>query len=244
MEILGTSAKTWNEIHAVGDPLRLQVLEFKVIPRSTALVIIDMQKYGCRHDMALGKLLTKTDPEAAKYWFSRLKDIVIPNIQELVSFFRNNRLNVCFACFGPLTPDGHDLKPSRCITPHRKWAQAAGSDHLWYPGTVEHEVIDELKPENGEILFNKNTGSAFTSTNIDHILRNMEIESLVITGVATDSCVETTARDASDRGYNCILVEDGCCARAQERHDMTMKTFASIFGRVMYTSEVIDCLRL
>ncbi len=70
----------------------------------------------------------------------------------------------------------------------------------------------------------------------------MGIESLVITGVATNSCVETTARDASDRGYNCILIEDACCARSQDRHDMTMMTFASLFGKVMYTEEALEYL--
>ncbi len=122
--------------------------------------------------------------------------------------------------------------------------KAVADSNAFREGTWGAAIIDELKPQISDMVFNKNTGSAFTSTNIDLILRNIGIESLVITGVATDSCVETTARDASDRGYNCILVEDACCARAQDRHDMTMKTFASIFGKVMNTSEVISILKL
>ena len=93
------------------------------------------------------------------------------------------------------------------------------------------------------MVFDKNTSSVFNSTNIDQILRNMGIESLVITGGTTNSCVETTARDAYDLGYDCILVDDGCLARSQDRHDMTMWTFASIFGKVMDTTEVIGYLR-
>lgn len=240
---MGEPQRTWDKIAIAGDPLKLRVLEFEVDPRATALLIIDMQKYNCIPDIAWGKLLLEMAPEEGKYWFSRLKGIVIPDIQRLLTFFRNNKLRVCFACFGPLTPDGSDLKPSRRLTPHQKWAQAAGSDHLWCPGTLEHEVIDELAPKAGEMVFDKNTSSPFNSTNIDQILRNMGIDSLVITGVATNSCVETTARDASDRGYDCLLVEDGCCARSQDRHDMTLRTFTSIFGKVMDTAEVIGYLR-
>lgn len=230
----------WDKTETFGDRLKLQVMDFEVDPRSTSLLIIDMQKFGGLPNIALGKLLVETDAEAAKYWFSRLQDIVVPNIQKLLDFFRNNKLRVCFACSGPLLPDGSDLPPIR--RHYHKWAQAAGSEYLWYPGTLEHEVIDDLKPRENEMIFNKNTNSAFNSTNINQILRNMGIESLVITGVATNACVETTSRDASDFGYKCILIADGCCAREQDRHDMTLTTFASIFGKVMYTTELINYL--
>jgi len=240
---MAETGKIWDEIARDGDPLKLRLLEFDIEPRSTALLIVDMQKYNCIPDIAWGKVMLETVPAEGKYWFSRLESTVIPNIQRLLTFFRENSLRVCFASFGPLTPDGSDLKPSRRLIPHQRWAQAAGSDHLWCPGTPEHEVIDELAPQAGEIVFDKNTSSPFNSTNIDQILRNMGIESLVIVGVATNSCVETTARDASDRGYDCILVEDGCCARSQDRHDMTMRTFAGIFGKVMRTEEAIGYLQ-
>ena len=65
--------------------------------------------------------------------------------------------------------------------------KVSGIDHFFSPGTREHEIVDELKPNPGEMIFNKNTSSAFNSTNIDQILRNMRIETLVITGMATSA---------------------------------------------------------
>ena len=65
----------------------------------------------------------------------------------------------------------------------------------------------------------------------------------MITGVATNACVETTARDGADRGYKCILVEDACATfHGQAVHDMTMRNFAALFGKVMATREVIALL--
>ncbi len=67
----------------------------------------------------------------------------------------------------------------------------------------------------------------------------MNIENLVFTGAATNGCVETTARDAADRGYNCFLVDDGCATKNQELHDGTMRNFELLFGKVVTTQEVI-----
>jgi nicotinamidase-related amidase len=115
-----------------------------------------------------------------------------------------------------------------------------GVDHLFHIGTLEHEIIEELKPEPGELIIYKNSIGAFNSTAIDQILRNLGVETLVITGGATNGCVETTARDAADRGYNCFLVDDGCVTKNQELHDGTMRNFELLFGKVSTTQEVID----
>jgi biuret amidohydrolase len=71
----------------------------------------------------------------------------------------------------------------------------------------------------------------------------MGIDGLIIAGVVTNVCVETTARDAADRGYKCILVDDACAAQSQEFHDSTLRTFAMVFGKVRTTSEVIGILQ-
>ena len=102
--------------------------------------------------------------------------------------------------------------------------------------------MDIVKPNPGELVINKNSNGAFNSTPIDQILRNMGIDTLVIAGVVTNACVETTARDAADRGYNCILVEDGCASYEEISHEMTLRSFARLFGKVMNTDDVISLL--
>ena len=222
-------------------PRGVYFVGFDIIPSSTALAIIDMQKYGCCRDIGLGPVYLKEAPETAEYWFSRLSEVAIPNISKLLQFFRKNKLRVIHICVGPLLPDASDMFPRRRLRDQSR-LKVSGIDHFFSPGTLEHEVIDELKPNPGEMIFNKNTSSAFNSTNIDQILRNMRIETLVITGMATSACVESTARDASDKGYNCILVEDACADRYPDSHKMTMINFARAFGQVMITPEIMDHL--
>lgn len=225
----------------VDDPLMRHLGELELVPGSTALLIVDMQKHICCREIGFGPTMLKETPEAAEYWFSRLSTVVIPNIRDLLLFFRRHRLRVIYACVGPLLPDASDMVARRRIWEENR-LKAAGIDHFFYPGTVERQVIDELKPEEGEMIFNKNSGNAFNSTNIDQVLRNMGIDGLVITGVATNVCVEITARDAADRGYNCVLVNDACACKHQDAHDMTMINFARSYGKVMSTTEVIDYL--
>ena len=222
-------------------PKGVYLVDFEINPFSTALAVIDMQKYGCCRNIGLGPLFLKEAPDTAEYWFSRLSEVAIPNIRNLLQFFRKNKLRVIYICVGPLLPDASDMFRRRRLKDESR-LKVSGIDHFFYPGTQEHEVVDELKPESGEMIFNKNTASPFNSTNIDQILRNMQIESLVITGMATSACVETTARDAADRGYNCIIVEDGCADKFPDSHKMTMINFTRLFGKVSTTQEVIALL--
>lgn len=232
--------RAWKEF--VQDALMQHIADFEVVPRSTALLIIDMQKYMCCRDVGLGPTIIKETPEVAEYWFWCISKVVVPNIQRLLKFFRSNKIRITYACVGPLLPDASDMIPRRRIWDQNR-LRVAGINHFFYPGTLEREIIDELKPQEGEIIFNKNSGNAFNSTNIDQILKNMGIDSLVITGMATNVCVEITARDAADRGYNCILVDDACACKNQDAHEMTMINFARAYGKVMTTREVIGYLR-
>jgi nicotinamidase-related amidase len=84
------------------------------------------------------------------------------------------------------------------------------------------------------------TLSPFNSTALDQYLRNMGVENLVVAGVLTDAAVETTARDAGDRGFNVIAVEDACAALEAEHHDTTFATASWYVGKT--TNEVIDQL--
>ncbi len=75
-----------------------------------------------------------------------------------------------------------------------------------------------MKPLENEIVLPKTASGVFNATAIDKILRNLGIENLVITGVVTDNYVENAVRDACDRGFAVILVEDGCAAVTEELH--------------------------
>jgi nicotinamidase-related amidase len=110
-------------------------------------------------------------------------------------------------------------------------------------GSFEHRILEDIKPMPGELVINKTSYGAFNSTSIDQTLRNMGIDFLVITGVATHACVETTARDAADRGYRCVMVDDATATFTKYLHDATLRAFATLFGRVANTEDVCTELR-
>ena len=110
---------------------------------------------------------------------------------------------------------------------------------LWHSGTFEHEIVGQLEPRDGELVLEKNTSSAFNSTGIEWLLRNLGVTTLVVIGVATDMCVETTARDAADRGFDVIVVEDATLTYYEEHHRAALSGFARVFGQVWESGRVL-----
>merc|ERR1711879_219355 len=121
---------------------------------------------------------------------------------------RSQDLDIIYTCIESLTRDGRessmDYKLSGILCPR---------------GSVEAEVIDELKPQGpNEIYIPKTACSVFNSTNIEYILRNLGIQFLIITGALTNQCVESAVRDAADRGFMVQTCEDACVARSAREH--------------------------
>ncbi|GAI94339.1 unnamed protein product, partial [marine sediment metagenome] len=99
--------------------------------------------------------------------------------------------------------------------------------------------ISELKPEDRDFILQKNTSGAFISTRLDSFLRNMDIETVLVSGVVTNYCVHSTAREAADYGFQVVIVEDCCAAWAPEFHQTTLKSFGMIYGFVLTHEKVI-----
>jgi nicotinamidase-related amidase len=215
--------------------------EFAVDWRSTALVVVDMQNYGCNPAVGVAQMLREKYPTIAGYYLDRLVRTVIPNAQLLVTTFRRHAAPVVFTRHGPLLPDGRDMIERR----RRRDAASLRTTNtpvLWHRGTFEHEVIAELTPRPGELVVDKNTSSAFNSTGIEWLLRNLSVQTIVAIGVATDMCVETTARDAADRGINSIIVEDASATFFERHHCAALSGFARVFGQVWSTKQVLAAI--
>ncbi len=216
--------------------------DFELDVRQTALLPVDMQYCDAHPDYGLGLMLRDNYPEVYAYLFGRLRDVVVPNHIKLINFFRQNKLRIIYITLGPMLVDGSDYVPLKRERFDQIEKTTGRKTVLFPPGSFERQILQEIKPLEGELVVNKTSGGAFNSTAIERTLLNMGINGLVITGVATNACVETTARDAADRGFKCILMDDACAGFSQEVHDATMESFAMLYGKVATTDEILAYL--
>lgn len=105
-----------------------------------------------------------------------------------------------------------------------------------------HDTVNELYPIPGEPVIDKPGRSAFAHTDFDLLLRNKGVKNLVIAGVTTDVCVSTTMREANDRGFDCVILEDGTAASDPSLHVGTLESVkmeGGIFGAVARLEDLI-----
>ena len=112
-------------------------------------------------------------------------------------------------------------------------------------GEMGHDIVDELRPLPDEPVVDKPGRGAFAYTDFELLLRNKNIKNLVIAGVTTDVCVSTTMREANDRGFDCLLLDDGAAAAEASLHTSTVESVkmeGGIFGAVGRLEDVIQAV--
>lgn len=201
---------------------------FEIVPGRTALLVIDMQYLDAHPDYGLGRRARELGIfHLLEGYFQRVR-AVTANIQRLLAAARAHGIEVIHVVIAPNTEDARDCSAvSRAleIRPPRSSPETA--------------ILEELKPQGDEIVLTKITSSAFTSTPLDLILRNLGIDTLILTGVVTNGCVETTARDARDLGYRVILVTDACAALTESAHEQALRHLTRTRGNGRTTAEVV-----
>jgi nicotinamidase-related amidase len=208
--------------------------EARIDPAETCLVVVDMMYATGSRDTGLGRRLAGQNLlHEAEYRFSRIETYVVPNTKRLLDFCREHDIRRVYLTYGSEVSDYSDL-PDHVRTLCRETNNRIGER--------EHEIIDELKPLPNERVFNKIGASAFNSTALDLVLHVYGVKTLLFTGVSTNMCVEGTMRDAADRGFNCIVVEDACGADSPEMHEAALTVLQRLFGSVSTTDEVLASL--
>lgn len=143
-------------------------------------------------------------------------------------------------------PDLSDAPPAKV---HRGNGPKIG-DHgpmgrILVRGEPGHDLISELYPIAGEPVIDKPGKGAFYATELEPMLRNRNIETLLVCGVTTEVCVHTTVREANDRGYRCVVVQDCCASYFPEFHEVALRMVSAqggIFGWVAPSSRVLEAL--
>jgi nicotinamidase-related amidase len=197
-----------------------------------ALLVVDMQ-YGDAH-REYGSVRHRFDRgEAAEisYYIDRIESLVVPNIMRLEEAFRARHKEVIHTRIRSYTQDGRERS-----------RQHKDLDILWPPGSKEAEILDDVAPLANEIVLDKTCGGVFNGTPLDYILRNLSIETLVVTGVVETGCVESAIRDASDKGYAVVLPEDATATWSPELHKAAIRLLNEIYCKVMTTDQVMSLL--
>jgi nicotinamidase-related amidase len=212
-------------------------IKVPIAPEHIALLVVDMQYHDASPEFGVGRTMTERAPALADYYFSRLEDVVIPSIRTLLDLFRRLSLPVVHLTFGADLATKADL-PRTLRERNDQRIATTGRPSVYSRFDPESAFVPHVAPTPDELVLNKTTHSGFASTPLALKLRNMEVDTLVIAGVVTSVCVDTTARDAVDLGFRTAIVEDACCAWDQESHDMTLRSFSRHFGMVATVQQI------
>lgn len=211
-----------------------QPYDFEVPPAGNlALVIIDMQR-DFLEPGGFGEALGND--------VSQLQSS-IPKIKELLTAFRKYELPVfhTLECHQPDLSDCPISKLNRGKG-NLKIGDVGPRGRILVFGEPGNAIIPELAPIPGEIIIPKPGKGAFYKTQIEHYLKQFKVTHLIITGVTTEVCVQTTMREANDRGYECLLVEDGTASYFPEFKEMTLKMITAQGGIVGWTASTQQVL--
>jgi nicotinamidase-related amidase len=210
---------------------------FACEPEKTALLVIDMQRDFCSPEGASAYAGENVDP---------LLEIV-PRIVQVVAAARRRAMTIIHTREGH-RPDLSDLTPAK-----RERSRLAGAEigapgplgRILVRGEYGHDFINELRPAPGEIILDKPGFGAFYQTELDSYLRARSIDRLILTGVTTQCCVQSTLREAVDRGYYCLTLRDCSAAFVPAWHEATFAMIASeghLFGWVGSSPDLLDAL--
>ncbi|MCX7591118.1 MAG: cysteine hydrolase [Kiritimatiellae bacterium] len=188
--------------------------------KSTSLLIIDMQ-----NDFVL--------PGAPQCVAGAMA--VIPNIRKVLAWFRRNSLPV-FHVVREYRADGSDIEITRL-------ADFLKKEKYCIPGTKGCEIVDELKPTEGEYRIVKPRFSAFMNTELDFMLRRLGVTHIVVCGIQYPNCIRATIFDGVSYGYDVTLVTDATGAQTEEVARANIYDIANIGVRCMSTEEFLKVTR-
>ena len=212
-------------------------------PQTTALGVIDVQHYALDSQSDAAQTIRTHNPQLQDDFVERAAAMV-ENIKTLLDTFRQAGNRVFYTRHGMQLRDGGDLierRRSREEIAHDSTGGTAG--HMPLKGEHGYEIVSAIAPRAGDLVFDKNTSSAFHTTPIDLYLRNMGIKTIVLTGVAADMCVFATALDAADRGFHVIIAADACETFDPGSAEAVQILFGRIWGYVMKTADIVDWLK-
>jgi ureidoacrylate peracid hydrolase len=194
----------------------------QLTPEGAALIVIDMQNGFCRDEGSIPRI---------GFDIGMLKGAIEP-CARLIAAARRAGVPIIYTRYVYRADylDGGVLVHE--LMPQLKDQQAL------IQGSWDAAVVDELAPQPHDVVIDKNRPSAFHGTPLESILSGLGTRRLIVCGITTNCCVETTVRDASQRDLLTFVVGDATGELERERHDAALKTMGLLFGRVVSVAEV------
>lgn len=198
--------------------------ELSIHAEETALLIVDMQNGFCHPSGTLGKGKDISLMQAA-----------IPNVKQLITTCRKARIPDIWTIQEHYLDDRAHISHRILPHTHRNKRGPAAVARTW-----DSAILDELLPyiRQETELIRKHRFSAFFDTRLDTLLRILGVKLLIVCGVSTTLCVETTVRDAYQRDYDVIVVEDAVGMPSRELHEASLEVMRRYFGVTVSTHEV------
>lgn len=229
--MLNSSKPTSGAISAEPGPIALDL-------SATALLIIDMQR-DFMEPGGFGETLGNDVSQLAR---------AVKPIGAVLKAARDTGMLVIHTREGHL-PDLSDAPPAKIErgAPSHRIGDPGPMGRILIRGEAGHDIIPELYPLDSEIVIDKPGKGAFYATELTDVLEKYGIENLLVCGVTTEVCVNTTVREANDRGYRCVVISDGCASYFPEFHEMGLKMIKAqggIFGWVASSAAVLEAMKI
>lgn len=194
----------------------------------TALIVVDMQNDFCSPQGFFGRAGHDVAPCRSP----------IPAIATLLAHCRTTGVRAVFT--RTVLPAGESEPARHRIRPERD--RAFPREGLCQPGSAGAEIVAELAPAPGEAVVDKRRYSAFYGTELEERLRAWGIDTLLICGVTTNACVDSTVRDAYFRGFDVVVAADAVAAYEPHLHAAALENLRLLFGAVETSQSIIDGL--
>ncbi|QEN86616.1 cysteine hydrolase [Labrys sp. KNU-23] len=186
-------------------------------PTRTAILVIDTQD----------GIFNAQAEVIRPHFYRSARDVAIPNIARLLAAGRAAGAEIIYTVIASLTEDGRD----------RSLDYKQTGFHF-PPGSPQTRVIAELAPDPDEMVLPKTSSSLFNSTNFEYLVRNIGLDTIVVTGFLTDQCIDHTVRDGADRGFRMVCPVDACTTDTLERHQRALSAFKG-YCRQASTDELV-----
>ena len=198
----------------------------KIEPEKAALIVIDMQKSFCEPEGKVAAIGLDTSACA----------LAITPCAKVTEIARAAGLPVIFTryVYAADYSDGGVMVEHKMPGLAEHKALIAGSD--------DAAIVAQLAVQDDDVVIDKNRPSAFFGTDFDDILKERGITQLVVCGVTTNCCVETTVRDASQRDIEVFVVGEACAELDQERHDVSLRAMDMLFADVISIAQLETAL--